>query len=93
MFDSEDNEINISLEEEIELLREAYENSYLIATGKITIQELLEKSEGILFLPFDPSEKNSMIEAIDDTIEFFQNEEEYEKCSELVKAKNDLNDV
>jgi len=92
MFE-EDGDMEISFEEEIELLREAYETSYLIATGKITVQELLERTEGILFLPFDPSEKSSMIEAIDDTIEYFQNEEEYEKCSELLKAKNDLNDV
>ena len=82
-----------SLEEEIEILDEAYRNGYAIATGRLTVKELLDKSEEMIFLPFDPSEPATFALVIDDIIQYFSDTEEYEKCAELVKAKERFDDL
>ena len=52
MFEEdEDFEINL---EELEMLDEAYQNAYLVATEKITVKELLEENGEMVFLPFNP---------------------------------------
>lgn len=88
--DYEDDFEDISLEEEIEILDEAYNNAYLVATKKVTIKELLEGKHEIMFLPFDPSEPYTLELIMDDMIEYFESNEEYEKCSELVKVKQEM---
>ena len=63
-------------------------NSYLIMTGKSSIEELIEnKSESIIFFT---SPENYTSEDIDEMIEYFESTEEYEKCMELVYVKNDM---
>lgn len=90
--DIEGDDLN-SMEEEIEILDEAYRNGYAIATGRITVKELLEKSEEMIFLPFDPSAPETFALVIDDIIQYFSDTEEYEKCAELVKVKDKFDDL
>jgi hypothetical protein len=83
-----DNELNI--EEEIEILDEAYRNAYRVATGKISVSDLLQESDELIFLPFDPTAPETFTIIVDDIIDYFEDSEEYEKCAELVSIKNKL---
>jgi hypothetical protein len=84
--DIDDEDYTSSIEEEIEILDEAYRNAYAIATGKLSVRELLNKSPDMIFLPFDPSEPDTFKLIVDDIIKYFEDNEEYEKCAELVRA-------
>jgi hypothetical protein len=90
--DIEDDDITRSLEEEVEILDEAYRNAYKIATGEMTVKELLDSAEDMIFLPFDPSSPNTFSLVVDDIIQYFSDNEEYEKCAELVKIKDKFDD-
>ena len=79
-------------EEESNLMR----NSFLIVTGRTTYEGLLDGLMGSAFIggamftllnPEDPNENKE--EAIDTLIEYYTQEEDYEKCAELVKLKNE----
>ncbi len=72
---------------------EAYRNAYKIATGKMTVKELLESATEMIFLPFDPSAPETFAMIIDDIIQYFSDNEEYEKCAELVKVKDKFDDT
>jgi hypothetical protein len=85
--DIEDNDYSSSIEEEIEILDEAYRNAYEIATGKITVRDLLDRSTDMIFLPFDPAAPETFKLIVDDVIKYFEDNEEYEKCAELISAK------
>tara|TARA_B100001057_G_scaffold67299_1_gene60999 strand:- start:214 stop:510 length:297 start_codon:yes stop_codon:yes gene_type:complete len=91
--DIEDDDITTSLEEEIEILDEAYRNAYKIAIGEMTVKELLDNAEEMIFLPFDPSAPETFTLVVDDIIQYFSDTEEYEKCAELVKVKDKLDDL
>jgi hypothetical protein len=91
--DIDDEDITRSLEEEVEILDEAYRNAYKVATGKMTIRELLDSAEDMIFLPFDPSSPSTFSLVVDDIIQYFSDAEEYEKCAELVKLKDTLDDL
>ncbi len=91
--DIEDDDFSKSLEEEIEILDEAYRNAYRIAVGEMTVKELLDRSEDMIFLPFDPSAPETFSMIVDDVIQYFSDTEEYEKCAELVKIKDQLDDL
>lgn len=82
-----------SIEEEVEILDEAYRNAYAIAVGKMTVRELLDKADDMIFLPFDPSAPETFAMIIDDIIQYFEENEEYEKCAELVHAKKKFDDT
>ena len=82
-----------SLEEEIEILDEAYRNAYLIAVGEMTVAQLLDKADEMIFLPFDPSAPETFSIIVDDIIQYFADTEEYEKCAELVKIKEKFDDL
>ena len=88
-------DLNLSeqIEEEAAILAEAYLNAYKLATGKITIKDLLDKADDMIFLPYDPSAPETFYMIIDDLIEYYEHNEEYEKCSELVKAKQKFDDA
>jgi hypothetical protein len=90
--DIDDDRPASSIEEEIEILDEAYRNAYLIATGQLSVKELLNKAEDMIFLPFDPSAPETFVMIIDDVIQYFSDTEEYEKCAELVKVKDKFDD-
>ena len=78
-------------EEESSLMR----NSFLIITGRTTYEGILDGLVGSAFIggsmltllnPEDPNEDKE--KAIDTLIEYYTQEEDYEKCAELVKLKN-----
>ncbi len=91
--DIENDDISEMINEEIEILEEAYNNAYAIATGKLTVGDLLAKADDMIFLPYDPSSPETFSMIIDDLIQYFEDTEEYEKCSELIKAKKKFNDA
>lgn len=83
----------LNFEEEAEILNAAYENTYLIVTKKVTIEDIMQEaleSGDFVFLPFDPSNLHTIELIIDDVISHFEDCEEYEKCAELVAAKKEL---
>ena len=83
----------LNFEEEAEILNAAYENTYLIVTKKVTIEDIMQEaleSGDFVFLPFDPSNLNTVELILDDVIAYFESCEEYEKCAELVAAKKEL---
>ena len=63
-------------------------HSYNLLLGKKTLEELIEDTAE-LTLMFNPSKKYMKMEddLYDTLIEYFTYTEEYEKCSELLKAK------
>ena len=64
-------------------------HSYNLLLGKRTVEELM-KETAELYLMFNPKNKPVPMEddIYDTLIEYFTLTEEYEKCAELVKAKN-----
>jgi|TARA_R110001583_G_scaffold26456_2_gene95223 hypothetical protein len=78
--------------EDLEMYEEAMENAYQIITRKKTLDDIyysLEDEEfDEFFLPFDPIlEDGRSADIIDMVVEYYTNTEEYEKCAELVKIK------
>ena len=65
-------------------------NSYLVMTGKNTVEELAENSSRLNPTIFFTSPENYTIKDIDEMIEHFETTEEYEKCMELVYIQNDM---
>ena len=95
-YDNDEFDDTLDINEEIEILGEAYENAYKILTGKVQVEEfLLERTDAgdIVFLPFDPKEPETIELIIDDVIAYFEEGEEYEKCSELMQIKDKFNDT
>lgn len=93
--DFEEDYEELSFEEEAEILGAAYENTYKIVTKKVSLEKVLAdslKTGQFVFLPFDPSNPDTVELIIDDTIAYFEDCEEYEKCAELVAAKIELED-
>ena len=82
-----------SLEAEIEILDEAYRNAYAVATGKMSVKDLLSRSKEMIFLPFDPGAPETFSLVVDDIIDYFESTEEYEKCSELIMIKEKFDDL
>lgn len=90
-YDNDGDEFEeLNFEEEAEILSTAYENTYLLVTKKVTIEEIMQEaleSGDFVFLPFDPSNLDTIELILDDVIDHFEACEEYEKCAELVAAK------
>ena len=63
-------------------------NSYLIMTGKLTVEDLMENETNSII--FFTSPENYTLGDINEMIEYFEDTEEYEKCMELVYIQNDL---
>ena len=80
--------------EDLEMYEQAMENAYALITKRKSLDDIYEsfEKEGIVdkfYLPFDPiSEDGRTADIIDMVIEYYTNTEEYEKCSELIKIKN-----
>ena len=62
--------------------KDAMVNSYDLIMGFKTLDDLLEEFPETLFLYFDPDnyERETIIEEL---IDYFENEEEYERCANL----------
>jgi hypothetical protein len=66
------------------MIEECMRNTYAVLTNKCIIEDILEDEPTSMFYgnPF-----NITHEDIDEMVNFFENTEEYEKCSELVEVK------
>ena len=79
--------------EDLEMYNKAMENAYLIITKRTTLDDIYyefeqEKELKEFFLPFDPIQEDGRSpDIIDMVIEYFITTEEYEKCAELTKIK------
>jgi adenine-specific DNA methylase len=76
-----------------ELARLANENTFNILMGNVTVKELFDQDIDIPLL-VDPSQKSLSnavkAEVLDGMIEYYVEQEEYEKCTKLVELKNKL---
>ena len=66
-----------------------YNNGYKLITAKRTLAELTAEKLVVLF-PFNPSKLEDFLNVADLMIRYFEQNEEYEKCIELVKAKEEM---
>ena len=64
-------------------------NTYGVLTNRCSVEDILEQYEGIDAM-FYGNPYDITIEDIDEVINFYENTEEYEKCSELLSVKNDI---
>ena len=64
-------------------------NTYGVLTNRCSVEDILNQYEGedAMFYgnPYDIE-----CDDIDEVISFYENTEEYEKCSELLSVKNDI---
>ena len=72
-----------------EIIENCMQNSYEVITGKKTVVELIDKSETPYFLWNVISGDIAIIDVLDCMIDYFEDREEYEKCSKLLKLKKD----
>jgi hypothetical protein len=91
-----DNFFNNNLKNEVaneELARLANDNTFNILMGNVTVKELFDQDIDVPLL-VDPSQEflsnTTKMEILDGMIEYYVEEEEYEKCNELLKLKNKL---
>jgi hypothetical protein len=69
-------------------------DTYTIITGKKTLFEVYDSNRNFIALLFDPFEHPiDAFEIIDDLIEYFEETEKYEYCSELIKLKESIGDA
>tara|TARA_R100000315_G_C5111495_1_gene63752 strand:- start:57 stop:326 length:270 start_codon:yes stop_codon:yes gene_type:complete len=73
-------------QDEEEMYREAMTNAYLLITNKLTFEELFEYNG--CYLPYNPKSKNIKDSVYNDLIDYFCELEEYEKCSEIKKIRD-----
>ena len=66
-----------------------YNNGYKLVTAKKTLAELTADKLVVLF-PFNPSKLEDFLNVADLMISYFEQNEEYEKCNDLVKAKQEM---
>tara|TARA_R110001592_G_scaffold175460_3_gene414568 strand:- start:962 stop:1273 length:312 start_codon:yes stop_codon:yes gene_type:complete len=90
---TEDNENYMKFLDDLEEYNDSMNNAYLIVTRKKTLDdiylELDEDHDQPFFLPFDPILHDGRDPAtLDLLIDYFEEREEYEKCSELQKLKS-----
>jgi len=70
-------------------------NTYGVLTNRVSVEEILEqyvdgKLETLGDAMFYGNPYEMTYEDIDEVINFYENTEEYEKCSELLQVKNDM---
>lgn len=64
----------------MDIIRKAFYNSYNLISNKIKFSDLVE--EGVFYLAHEPGELDK--ESKEKIIKFFEKEEEYEICAELL---------
>jgi len=79
---------------EMELItQQANDNTFNILTGKITMEDLFESDQDNIPLLVQTTEivdLENRLDVLEGMIEYYTEGEEYEKCAELVKLKNEL---
>lgn len=94
-FHDEDDFEDMSEQQRIELeddvLESAIINSYLMLTGKLKFSDLMQQSTGdiIAVTTFDPDE-GPTLEQLEIIIEYFEEDEQYEKCAEIKKILDEM---
>ena len=74
-----------------DIMYSAFDNSYLMLTGKITMLEFMNvtvDTDYTAVLAHDPDEPTR--EQVSEIIRHFEEREEYEKCAELKKISDGL---
>ena len=66
-----------------------YNNGYKLITAKKTLAELTADKLVVIF-PFNPSKLEEFLNVADLMISYFEQTEEYEKCTDLVRAKQEM---
>jgi hypothetical protein len=90
--DEYDEEFERTMDEFIEKVASidaCYNNGYKLITAKQTLAELTTEKLVVLF-PFNPSKLEDFLNVADLMISYFEQNEEYEKCIDLVKAKEEM---
>ena len=64
-------------------------NTYGVLTNKCSVEDILEQYTGEDAM-FYGNPYNMTTQDVDEVISFYENTEEYEKCSELLSVKNDI---
>jgi hypothetical protein len=64
-------------------------NTYGVLTNRCSVEDILDQYEGTDAM-FYGNPYNIECSDIDEVINFYENTEEYEKCSELLSIKNDI---
>ena len=74
---------------EQEIIKKCMENSYRVLTGKKTVDDIFSENTCPYFLwnVTDESKTDVFLDIVDTLIEYFEYEEEYERCGELLKLK------
>ena len=79
------------------LERSAFENTYKILTGVVTLNKLLDRDSmqngsidqhNTTATLINPRKKGLDVDMIDNMITYYTESEEYEKCAKLVKLKS-----
>ena len=93
MSDEEyDDEFERTMDEFIEKVASidaCYNNGYKLITAKQTLAEITAEKLVVLF-PFNHSKLEDFLNVADLMISYFEQNEEYEKCSDLVRAKQEM---
>lgn len=90
--DEYDEEFEKTMDEFIEKVASidaCYNNGYKLITAKQTLAEITAEKLVVLF-PFNPSKLEDFLNVADLMISYFEQNEEYEKCIDLVKAKHEM---
>jgi hypothetical protein len=90
--DEYDEEFERTMDEFIEKVASidaCYNNGYKLITAKQTLAELTTEKLVVLF-PFNPSKLEDFLNVADLMISYFEQNEEYEKCIDLVRAKEEM---
>lgn len=90
--DTYDEEFEQAMDEFIERVASidaCYNNGYKLITAKKTLAELTTEKLVVLF-PFNPSKLEEFLNVADLMISYFEQNEEYEKCKDLVNAKEEM---
>ena len=90
--DEYDEEFERTMDEFIEKVASidaCYNNGYKLITAKQTLAEITTEKLVVLF-PFNPSKLEDFLNVADLMISYFEQNEEYEKCLDLVKAKEEM---
>ena len=72
-----------------ELADIAMDNSFDVITGRIEVKNLFDNKDEVFWLAYLPGDKTSERNVIEILIDHYIYHEEYEKCSELVKLKEE----
>jgi len=87
-----DMSIGEKMEYENYIVDQAFENSYQVLTSRSTFEDLLDKKTkyGVkAIMIYDPSQDPDE-DVYDDIIVYYEELEEYERCAELLKIKNEM---